>query len=68
MDCTNLKKITLAIVAYEEEADAIQKMMANNLLAQCGIYTIQCGEIAELTEEEINEIKMCCDFDEEEEY
>jgi len=59
MDCTNLKKISLVIVAYEEEAGAIQKMMANNLLAQC-------GEITELTEEEINEIKMCCDFDEEE--
>lgn len=52
-----MKKVTLTIVCHDEEALAISKQMERELIAQEGIYTLTCGHIEDLTDEELEEVK-----------
>lgn len=56
-----MKKVTLTIVVEDErDANILAKDMCNSYIAGQGIYTLECGGISNLTEEEEQEVKSQC--------
>lgn len=52
-----MKKVTITVVCPDFEAPVVAKIMENSHIAQEGIYTLACGHIEDLTEEETKEVK-----------
>ncbi len=52
-----LKKVTLEVIVKEEFAYAVSKEMEDSHLAQQGIYTMNCGGVSDLTNEELEEVE-----------
>jgi hypothetical protein len=52
----NLKLITLSVVVENTDVDFVSKEMENSPLAEMGYYTMQCGDVRDLTKKEIKEI------------
>lgn len=52
-----MKKVTLSVIARtQEEADSIAYLMECSDISQAGVYTIECGGISDITEEEKQEV------------
>ena len=52
-----MKKVTLTVVVTDEtEANGLARQMSKSHLAQEGIFTLECGGIDDLTEDELDEV------------
>lgn len=52
-----MKKVTLSVIARtEDEAKSIAYLMGCSEVSQAGVYTIECGGIIDITEEEKEEV------------
>jgi len=49
----SLRKIDLTIIAHGDEAQMIARNMENSFIAQEGLYTLTCGSIDTITDEEL---------------
>jgi hypothetical protein len=52
-----MKKVSLSIVVHDEEAQVISRQMEKSFIAQEGIFTLECGHVEDLTDEELEEVK-----------
>jgi hypothetical protein len=52
-----LKKVSISVVVHEEEAQVVSRMMEKSMVAQEGIFTLECGHIEELTDDELEEVQ-----------
>jgi len=53
-----MKKVILEIVVRDEdEARGLARQMENSMIAQEGIFTLTCGDIQDLTEDDLNEVR-----------
>ena len=52
-----MKKVVLEIVVRDEdEANALAREMENSFIAQQGVFTLTCGDIQDLNEDEKDEV------------
>jgi hypothetical protein len=53
-----MKKVTLTVVVRDEdEGNALARQMEKSPIAQEGIFTLTCGDVQDLTEEERDEVE-----------
>ena len=52
-----MKVITMQVVVSDEMAEATSKMVEQSAIAQQGIYTLDCGSVRELNDEEKQEVE-----------